>query len=433
MDLLITPHALQGTVHAIPSKSMAHRLLMLASLASGTTDIVLPSGSEDIDATLRCVSSLGAYLGRTQQGYRIVPITVRGARSHAQLDVGESGSTLRFLLPIVAALGCGAVFTGHGRLAQRPLSPLDSELKAHGINISNASDGFPLEVSGSLTPGHFSLPGNVSSQFVSGLLLAAPLIDGDVTIDVEEPIESKPYIDLTVSALDAFGVAVHEEHARLGQRTCRRYIVTSAEKLVSPGSCTVEGDWSNASFWLAAGALQDTPLFVAGLDPFSRQGDRAIMSALTLLGARIGRSPGMVAASRDQLHGQTIDVSGIPDLAAPLALVASVSKGTTLIVGASRLRLKESDRLVTIRDTLNALGGNAAIANDELIVEGVERLAGGVVDASGDHRIAMMACVGATYATNPTMIRGAECVAKSYPSFYDDFRSLGGIAHEKEA
>lgn len=432
MDAVITPHPLGGNVEAIPSKSMAHRLAILSALCHGITDLECPSSSQDIDATLRCVNMLGASVGRTRKGWRIVPVTVGGVRRNARLDVGESGSTLRFLLPVIAALGRGASITGHGRLAERPLSPLDEQLEAHGVSLS-ARGSWPLEVSGSLEAGTFVLPGSVSSQFASGLLMAAPLLGEPSEILVSQPVESSGYIDLTVSALATFGVAVRERHVTREGRAFHSYALDGTERLASPGACRVEGDWSNAAFWLAAGALGTQTIQVSGLDLRSRQGDRSIMAALSLLGARVGRGRGSAAATREALRGYDIDVSGIPDLAAPIAAVASMARGTTRLRNAGRLRLKESDRLQTITSAITALGGRAAVDQDDLVVEGVGQLAGGEVDASGDHRIAMMAAICAAYAEGPTTIHGAECVAKSYPGFFADFRSLGGLVQEQEA
>ena len=411
---------------------MAHRLLLLSALCDGITDVTLSETSDDIDATLRCLTSLGASIGRTRTGLRVVPLTKRGVRDHARLDVGESGSTLRFLLPVVAALGYGASLVGRGRLAQRPLAPLDEQLIGHGVKLSDRGV-FPLEVSGRLLPGGFMLPGDVSSQFTSGLLMAAPLVGGAVEIAVSEPVESLGYLNLTVDALRTFGVTVTEERRTSGGEAYHVYAISAGSRLISPGSCAVEGDWSNAAFWLAAGALGTTPLSVLGLNPQSRQGDRAIMAALSLLGARVGRRAGIVASSRDALRGRTIDVSAIPDLAAPLAAVAAVAEGTTRLTGAARLRLKESDRLETIRATIVSMGGRASIERDDLAIEGVPSLSGGDVDAANDHRIAMMAAVCAAYAAGPTIIHGAECVTKSYPRFFDDFRALGGIAEERQS
>lgn len=426
-NVLIEPAPLSGTVAAIPSKSMAHRMLILSALCSGITDVACDALSEDIMATLRCLKALGAPAMATTTGLRMVPVTVGGIKRSPKLDVGESGSTLRFLLPVIAALSCDATITGHGRLSKRPLSPLDEQLGQHGVTLSKAG-AFPLTVSGKLTAGTFELPGNVSSQHASGLLMAAPLLDGDVTVLVQEPVESRGYIDLTIQALDAFGVKVHQERVQADDQRFLKLTVARDEQLVSPGNCIVEGDWSNAAFWLAAGAMGQEPLTVSGLNAQSRQGDRAVMAALSLMGARMGRATGLVGATRDNLQGRTIDVSGIPDLVPPLAAVASVAAGETRLANAARLRLKESDRLKTTSQAINALGGSAVIDNDDLVISGVEQLSGGTVDAANDHRIAMMAAICAAYAQGPTLIQGADCVAKSYPRFFEDFRSLGGIA-----
>ena len=432
MDVRIDPHPLSGTVAAIPSKSMAHRLLILSALCEGITDLICPSTSEDIDATIGCLAALGAHAARTHRGARMVPVTMGGVRANAHLDVGESGSTLRFLLPVVAALGRGASLTGHGRLAARPLAPLDEQLRLHGVELSGAGS-FPLTVGGTLTGGRFRLPGSVSSQYISGLLLAAPLLDQDVEVAVEEPVESRGYIDLTIAALARFGVRVIQSHTREGDTPLRIFAIDRSARLVTPGVCVVEGDWSNAAFWLAAGALGTHPLMVGGLDAQSKQGDRAIMAALALMGAHMGRTHGLMAASHETLHARDLNVSDIPDLAAPLAAAAACARGTTRLTGAGRLRLKESDRLQTIRDALCAMGGQAEVAGDELHITGVDALSGGTVDAAGDHRIAMMAAVCGATATGPTTIRGAECIAKSYPSFFDDFRQLGGSVTVMEA
>ncbi len=432
MDVRVEPHPLSGTIDAIPSKSMAHRLLILSALCTGITDLICPTTSEDIEATVSCLASLGAHAARTRTGMRMVPLTMGGTRAEARLDVGESGSTLRFLLPVAAALGKGASFMGHGRLAERPLAPLDEQLRAHGVTLSPAGS-FPLTLEGTLSGGRFRLPGSVSSQFVSGLLLASPLLDEDVEIAVEEPVESRGYIDLTVDALARFGVRVVEHREQDGATTLRVYGVDGTAQLATPGTCLVEGDWSNAAFWLAAGALGPTPVMVSGLRAQSRQGDRAIMAALAMMGAHMGRTHGLMAAAHEPLHGRTLDVSGIPDLVPPLAAAAACAEGTTVLTGAGRLRLKESDRLLTVSQALCALGGTAWVEGDELHVTGVEALSGGTVDAAGDHRIAMMAAICAATATGPTTILGADCVAKSYPTFFDDFRQLGGVVTTLEA
>ncbi|MBR2683316.1 MAG: 3-phosphoshikimate 1-carboxyvinyltransferase [Atopobiaceae bacterium] len=432
-NLVILPHALTGTVSAVASKSVAHRLIVLAAITDAITEIDCTTTSQDIEATLACVEALGAIVSRTRLGFRIVGIPAtakRGIRpARDTLDCGESGSTLRFLLPVVAALGMPVSFTGHGRLAQRPLSPLYEQLIEHGVSLSQQRT-FPLELSGKLTGGVFTLPGNVSSQYVSGLLMAAPLVDGPVSILVAKPVESMPYIMLTIRALAAFGVPVAQSNVDQDGTSFLRLDVGEGP-LVSPEAIQVEGDWSNAAFWLAAGALSQGGIEVTALDGTSVQGDRAILAALALLGARISRTRGSAAATYDHLNGIDLDVSNIPDLVPPLAAVASCAQGETRLRNAARLRLKESDRLLTVSNAINAIGGDACIDDDDLVIRG-GALTGGIVDAAGDHRIAMMAAVMATHAQGPVMLLGADCVAKSYPAFWDHYISLGGIISSLE-
>lgn len=422
MNVRIEPGALAGTIVAIPSKSEAHRALICAALTDAPTHIVCPASSEDIDATVGCLQALGARIARTQDGFDVSPIA-SPARPGTTLDCRESGSTLRFLLPVAAALG-SATFTGAGRLSKRPLKPLADALRAHGARVS--TDGnLPLDVAGPLTGGVFELPGNVSSQYITGLLLAAPLLEEDVCIRVAEPIESKPYIALTLSALGRFGIEAQIFH----EKGFTSYTVSSGSAPRSPGILTVGGDWSNSAFWLAAGALSEQGVSVEGLELSSKQADRAVMGALALLGAHVMRSPRSVAARANDAHAATIDVTSCPDLVPAIAPVAALAPGRTIICGAGRLRYKESDRLESISHALNALGGRVDVDGDALVFEGVESLTGGVVDAANDHRIAMMAAIAATRATGPVTICGAECVSKSYPAFFDGFAALGGTVY----
>lgn len=438
MDVTVGPGPLSGELAAPSSKSEAHRLLVCSAFAPGVTDIACATSSQDIDATASCLEALGARIARTRAGFRVRPVpgtsatdNLPEARRGALLDCGESGSTLRFLLPVVAALGCDARLTGHGRLPERPLSPLYEELVAHGARLS-PQGAFPLSVGGRLEAGRFSLPGDVSSQFVTGLLLAAPLLRAPVEVVVGEPVESRPYIDITVSALRAFGVEVSEGRARTpGGRQARSYVVCAPGGYATPGSVRVGGDWSNAAFWLAAGAIGEGGVAVRGLDLASAQGDRQVLAALALLGARVLRRADGAACDRDLLRGRELDVSSCPDLVPPLAAVAAVAEGTTRIRGAARLRIKESDRLETVSAAIRAVGGRAETTSDGLVIEGAPELAGGTVDAANDHRIAMMAAVLASRCSGPVTILGAECVAKSYPAFFEDLAALGGIVRKE--
>lgn len=430
MDVTIRPRPLSGTIPAIASKSVAHRVLICAALAGATTDVDCATSSVDIDATAGCLRALGIGVARTKRGFRVVsrpgeapkqPEVLHGR----ELDCGESGSTLRFLLPVVGALACDARLTGHGRLAARPLSPLYEEMLVAGSELSEPGI-FPLEVGGRMRPGIFELPGNVSSQYVSGLLLAAPLMDGYTEVWVENPLQSRPYVTLTKNAMRLFGVEVSERQDQRGDTTCTVFRVEQDARYVSPGTVAVEGDWSNAAFWLAAGAIGPEPVAVTGLDLLSPQGDRAILAALARFGARVARKGGMASVRRDRLVGCTLDVRDFPDLVPPLAVVGAFAEGTTRLEHAERLRLKESDRLETVTACLRSLGADARVEGDDLVIQGAEQLPGGVVDACNDHRIAMEAAIAATRCTGPVTIRGAECVAKSYPGFFNDYAVLGG-------
>ena len=426
MDVTISPRALTGTIGSVPSKSVAHRLILLAALTPGTTEIDCATTSADIAATISCVRSLGATVTRTPLGFEICGIPRHADESSqppVMLDCGESGSTLRFLLPIVCALGRPCELMGHGRLATRPLSPLYEQLVQHGAELSEQGS-FPLKVAGAICGGTFLLPGNVSSQYVSGLLMAAPLVDGPVRVLVAEPLESSPYVTLTVRALAAFGVAVEQSHITIDGRPHLCFDVARSP-LVSPEAMPVEGDWSNAAFWLAAGAFSPTGVEVTGLDTTSAQGDRAILAALALFGARVSRTRGTAACIHDPLHCVELDVSDIPDLVPPLAAVAASAAGTTRLRNAARLRLKESDRLKTVSAAINAVGGSALVEGDDLVIVG-SNLGGGTIDAANDHRIAMMGAIMACNANGPVTILDARCVAKSYPAFWEDYAALGG-------
>ena len=432
MDLTITPHRLHGSVRTIASKSMAHRLLICAALCPGPTTIRCATTSKDIEATIGCLEALGAEITREGELLHVTPLAgspatdnLRQARPGATLDCGESGSTLRFMLPVVAALGCDASLTGHGRLASRPLSPLYEELLVGGSDLSEQGV-FPLHVGGQLRAGRFELPGNVSSQYISGLLLAAPLLGSPSEVRVAEPIQSRPYVNLTVAALAAFGVDVVETHESVDGRPHTCFVVTPTTPYRSPGTVEVEGDWSNAAFWLAAGALSDE-VCVSGLDLASRQGDRAVLAALAKLGARVARTMGLATVSPGAPVATDMDVSDFPDLVPPLAAVAALAPGTTRITGCERLRLKESDRVETVVAGLAALGADIRAEGDDIVIVGKDELAGGTVDAANDHRIAMMAAIAAARCAGPVTILGAECVDKSYPTFFDDYRTLGGV------
>ena len=383
MNLTITPTRLQGSVTPPPSKSQAHRLLICAALAEGESRLANLTPSQDVDATRRCLAAL-------REDRRGLP----------QLDCGESGSTLRFLLPLALVLRGGGVFTGRGRLMDRPQRPYFDLFDEKGVRYDQ-KNGI-LTVEGRLTPGTYRLPGNVSSQFVTGLLYALPLLEGNSEILLTSPLESRSYVDMTLEALALFGIRGVEREDR--------FLIPGGQRY-RPCEAAVEADWSQAAFWLAAVSL-GSPVRVEGLDQNSAQGDRVIADLFSRLSW-----PGDVE----------IDVSDCPDLAPPLAVMAAVRAGVTRLTGAARLRLKESDRLEAIGSALRQLGGDAEEGPDFLTIRGRSNLTGGcAVDCRNDHRIAMMAAVAATACREPVTLLGAECVAKSYPHFWDDYRMLGG-------
>lgn len=414
MNIRITPAQLSGSVAAIPSKSHLHRLLICAALADAPTDIVAPFSSQDIEATVSCLQALGADISRREDMLTVSPLT--RTPDNPLLDCGESGSTLRFLLPVAAALCGRARFTGAGRLPERPIGHLLEQLGRHGVNCSG--DRLPFAIAGRLTGGAYDLPGNVSSQYISGLLLALPLGKGPSTLRITTPLESAAYIEITLAALRRFGVRIDARN--------NGYCLPGEQKFHSPGLVTAEGDWSNAAFFLAAGAI-GRAVTVSGLDPASPQGDKQIMEILNHFGAEISVSGDRITVKPAPLTGCTLDISAVPDLLPILTVVAARAQGETRFTNAARLRLKESDRLAASAALIRALGGTAAELPDGLIITG-GGLRGGVAESFHDHRIAMAAAMAASVCASPVVIRDAEAVAKSYPRFFDDYTSIGGKA-----
>lgn len=395
----IQPGRLSGRIAAIPSKSHAHRLIICAALSGAPTKIVCPSASEDILATVRCVAALTAPTAPTECGFHVRP---GPAAPSPTLDCGESGSTYRFMLPVACALGASARFLLAGRLPTRPMDALFEALGAHGIAFSGAGTN-TVTARGKLTGGLFELPGDVSSQFISGLLMAAPLTGADCEIRLRSPLASRGYVDITLSALRMFGIRAEWSGNSL--------LVPGGQAYISPGAATAEGDWSNAAFFLCAAAATGADVQIDGLDPASPQGDRAVQGIIR----RFGAPP----------RGIDVDISDIPDLAPALAILGAAAAGTTRLFGAGRLRLKESDRIESIVSTMGALGADIWDGGDEIVIRGGQMLAGGAVDAWGDHRIAMMAAGAACISRGPITIRRAEAVNKSYPGFFEDLSNLG--------
>ena len=389
MDRTISPRKLQGDITVIPSKSQAHRLLICAAFADGETTLICPAVNRDIEATVDCLNALGANIVRTPSGYTVQPVSK--IPENATLNCCESGSTLRFMLPIVGALGVDAIFQMAGRLPQRPLSPLWEEMERMGCTLTRPTAD-TLRCTGQLRPGDYAIDGGVSSQFITGLLFATALMDAPSRIQILGKLESAPYVTMTQNAMKQFGV------------DSTSFQISGSQSFHTPGYVQVEGDWSNGAFLLAANTL-GSDLNIQGLHPDSPQGDRASAELLNRLEQNI-----------------TIDARDIPDLVPILSIVAGAKQGA-IFTNIQRLRIKESDRVASTMAMIKALGGHAEATDDTLTVYGTG-YRGGTVDAVNDHRIAMSAAIAATVCTEPVTILGAEAVKKSYPTFWDEYQRL---------
>ena len=386
MDITIHPRRLRGEINIIPSKSQAHRVLICAAFADGPTRILCNETSRDMEATADCLRALGADIRSTESGYTVIP--VQKVPEKALLNCCESGSTLRFLLPVAGALGVEATFLMEGRLPRRPLSPLWEEMERMGCTLSRPTENTIL-CQGKLMAGEYSISGNISSQYITGFLLALSLMDGKSRLSITGKVESRPYIDLTRQVISLFGGDA------------------GARKFHSPGAVSIEGDWSNGAFFLAADAL-GSELSIHGLNEASVQGDRAAAEWIPML-------------CRQRC---TIDASDIPDLVPILSVTAAANHGA-VFTNIQRLRIKESDRVESTLAMIRNLGGSGEATEDTLSIRGTG-LTGGTVDAMNDHRIAMSAAIASTVCGKDVTILGAECVKKSYPKFWEEFSRSGG-------
>ena len=408
---------LQGVVTPPPSKSQAHRLLICAALGTSPCTLSCSSVNDDIMATMHSLNMLGADIKYSNGVFTVIPVN---RQKGGTLNCGESGSTLRFMVPIAAALGADATFVGGGKLPTRPMGDLCSALEAHGITICKHTGGLelPLTCKGQLTGGSYTLPGNISSQYLTGLLFALPLVGCDSEIEVTDGLTSASYIDMTIDALNLSGINIEKQG--------NIYKVPGNVTYSLPSNLTVEGDWSSAAFWVVAGVIGKRPVIIKGMNPESLQGDRRIIDSLRSMGAFIKVSSNEIVAMPSQLFGTEIDCADTPDLVPILSIAAAVAQGETRFINVGRLRFKESDRLAAMKSVLAAFGIDSIVGEDTFIVVGGKPVAQATVDSFGDHRIAMSAAIISTVADGVTTILGAECVAKSYPSFFEDFAALGG-------
>lgn len=408
---------LSGAVTPPPSKSQAHRLLICAALGEYPCTIACNALNDDLVATMNCLNALGAKIEYKDSAFTVVPVV---PVKNATLDCGESGSTLRFLISVAAVMGADATFTGHGKLPYRPNGDLCAALAENGVAFErhSADAELPMTCKGVLSGGSFKLPGNISSQYLTGLLFALPLAMQDSTIEVVGGLNSASYIAMTIDALEKAGIYI--------EQSGNIFRIPSKQKYALLDELTVESDWSSAAFWLVAGVVGNNPITVKGLNPKSLQGDRNIIAHLCKMGAYIENTPDGYVAMPSQLFGAEIDCKDTPDLLPILSVAAAAANGKTTFFNVGRLRYKESDRLAAMQEALAACGIQSEIGDDTFSVYGGTVTPRSAVDSFGDHRIAMSAAIMATLSTEPLIIKGAECVAKSYPRFFDDFMALGG-------
>lgn len=411
-EITLLPGLRSGEVRAPSSKSQAHRLLICAALGKRAVSVNCGEKSKDIAATASCLSSLCADISESPEGlFRVTPNDKKS--EPACLSCGESGSTLRFLIPVCGALGKSAVFKMEGRLPERPLHPFDTLLREHGMSIEKKGD--ELYCSGRLRSGAFEIAGDVSSQFISGLLFALPLLDGDSTIRITGKTESKSYITMTENAVSAAGIRF--------SKTENEYRIPGNQSYALPDGTSAEGDYSNAAFFLCMGALSDKGIKVKNMPENSAQGDKEIINILRRFGAKLSFEGDEITVKKGSLHGTRIDASGVPDLVPVLATLAAAAEGETTVYNAARLRLKESDRLSAAAQLIKNLGGSVTELPDGLIIHG-GTLHGGRVNSFNDHRIAMSAAVAACVCTGTITVTDPECTQKSFPLFWESFERL---------
>lgn len=415
-----------GSVNIPPSKSAAHRAILCAALSGKPCVISNLSDSDDIKATIGAVKALGCECEEFDAG-KTLGIKGRQQVKKAEIHCLESGSTLRFCIPVAAALGVEALFLGSGRLPQRPLGVYEDLLPAHGVRL-RTSGGLPLEIGGKLRGGKYVLPGNVSSQFITGLLFALPLLEEDSEIILSSPLESAGYVDLTIQLLQESGIVIEKTPGGWKVPGRQRYLAKDHR---------VEGDWSQAAFFLCMAALSPSgmPLLIRGLQLDSKQGDKACVELFRQFGLRVEDTKEGIKAWNPNWQepfggrrGISIDAAQIPDMVPALAVCGALSQGETRIFHAGRLRLKESDRLEAMEKAITALGGRAEATGEELILQGVPWLSGGRAEGKNDHRIVMALAAASLRAREAVRVTDAWSIRKSYPNFFEDFKSVGGMA-----
>ena len=428
MDIRIDPGPLNGDIQAIASKSELHRMLICSAFADKPTGLLV-SGSpydgkhelpKDIQATLRCLRTLGAGFDILPGMIQVAPAMPDKKIQKPVLNCGESGSTFRFLLPVAAAVSENAAFSGEGRLPERPITELADALEQHGVTFSSRT--LPFSIQGNPLGGIYEIPGNISSQYLTGLLLMLPLLDADAQIRLTTPLASAGYIDITTRIIKDFGIQV--------QCTDEVWKLCEFRSYQSPDRLAVGGDWSNTAAFLTASMLrEENAIRCQSLLQDSPQGDRKILSLLESFGAEIAIDESGILTKKASLHGTEIDIDETPDLLPVLAIAGCAARGRTTFSNAARLRLKESDRIESVANLIRDLGGSVETTADSLTIHGSGSLRGGTVSAANDHRIVMAAAIAASLCDEPVIIHGAEAVTKSYPTFFEDFASVKGSVH----
>ncbi len=413
MDKTVSGETLKGTLNAPPSKSQTHRALIAASMADGLCNITNQLSSDDIEATQSILKHLGAFIdGETVKG----PLKVDTSKT---LNANASGSTLRFMIPIALLFDHYITFDGKERLPKRPLEVYEETFKDSVHYEYLSSDYLPLKVRGPLKANDFKCRGDISSQFISGLLFALPLLKGDSTITLTTPLESLNYVDMTLDTLKHFGIEVEKKGNQLFIKGNQTY---------KPRDLKIEGDYSQAAFFIVAGMIAGD-ITIKGLNPSSLQGDKKIIEIIQSIGGNItyDETVGGYHVLKSTLHSTTIDLTDIPDLGPILMVLAAQIQGKTTFKGLKRLVFKESNRLDTMKDIVRKLGAKAWKEKDTLIIEGVPQFKGNqTFDAHDDHRLAMALTIATLKADGPLTIKGASCISKSYPLFFEDFKHLGG-------
>jgi len=419
----IIPRKLSGTIKIPPSKSVSHRAIISAGLAKGISEISNVLLSQDMIATCQAIEAIGAEIEYKEEPDYRYTLVIKGCDKVMLkadvIDCNESGSTLRFIIPILLLQNQKVVVTGKGRLISRPMTPYYDLFREKSVDFEHLINGqdLPLAIKGQLTPGTYRLDGSVSSQFITGLLFALPLLQGDSVIEITSLLESKPYVDITIEVQKSFGITITNEDNQ-------RFFI-KGNQCYKPSNYRVEGDFSQGAFWLTGGIIGEA-IHCMDLNRHSKQGDKVIVDILKAMGGILEINSEDILAKNTKTHGLVIDVSQCPDLVPILGVLGSLSKGTTTIINGERLRYKESDRLMATADVLNTLGGKVTETKDGLIIEGVEKFTGGSVKSHNDHRIAMAVAMASIASQGNIILEGAEAVNKSYPHFWEDFEKIGG-------